>query len=237
MDHYKLYCDSSKSEMDSITNTRLSRFPVEKKNVWHFHPIAFVEQMQRISKMKDIDITDPDKWISQFDISGKACFTTCQLIVKKYNVISDKGVGHRTKKYANGTPYFSGAIQVAIQMKDGSLQSTGREQEGIDYIDQQLDAGYPVVIGVDDGRRTTYNSDHSTEHFLVITGRLTDDKGLYYRFLEVGTGTNNREKRGYTPKNRLYVTNNNMIQGKKFPDRKKFNKTYTVVQIRKNKPL
>ena len=42
-------------------------FPKKSAMVYHFHPIAFVEQMRMINDLLDIDLSDPDKWMSQFD--------------------------------------------------------------------------------------------------------------------------------------------------------------------------
>ncbi len=210
-------------------------FPSDS-NVYHFHPIAFLEHMKRIVGLEDIDLSDPDKWMSQFDNPIKpneACYRTSVIVLNNYGVTgAHKGNEVFGKKYKNGTSYYSNTIQMVIQMEDGTLNGTGREQEGIDYINSQLEIGNPIVVGVDDERKEKYNSDYSTEHFFVITGRLTDEKGTYYRFFEVGTNYKNKEKWGVSKINKLYLDENNFLQGSKrnvIP-----NRTYTVTQIRKN---
>ncbi len=214
-------------------------FPKDS-NVYHFHPIAFVEQMKRIIGKEDIDLSDPDKWMSQFDNPinpSKACYRTSVIVLNNYGVTGAQlGSPVAGKKYENDTSYYSNTIQMVIQLKDGTLKGTGREQEGIDYIDKQLEKGCPIVVGLDDdSRMETYNSDNSTEHFVIITGRLTDEKGLYYRFFEVGTHSTDYNKKniGVTPLNKFRLSDKNMLIGTKRtcnPNRK-----YTVVQIRKNK--
>ena len=68
----------------------------------------------------------------------------------------------------------------------------------------------------------------------MITGRLTDEKGLYYRFFEVGTHPTvyNKKEWGVSKENKLYVNENNMLVGKKRNVTP--NRNYTVTQLRKN---
>jgi len=40
--------------------------PIDKSVVYHFHPVAFMEQFKRIIGKEDIDLSDPDKWMSQW---------------------------------------------------------------------------------------------------------------------------------------------------------------------------
>ncbi len=42
-------------------------FPTNNSEVYHFHPIAFIEQMKRIVGLEDIDLRNSVKWISQFN--------------------------------------------------------------------------------------------------------------------------------------------------------------------------
>jgi murein DD-endopeptidase MepM/ murein hydrolase activator NlpD len=77
------------------------------------------------------------------------------------------------------------------------------------YIDQQLAAGRPVVVGVNHatpaGRRNP-NVDHITDHFVTVTGRGTDAQGrTYYSFNDPGTRTG----ADTNPRNRFYVNPSN----------------------------
>ncbi|MCP3141048.1 LysM peptidoglycan-binding domain-containing protein [Pyxidicoccus xibeiensis] len=76
--------------------------------------------------------------------------------------------------------------------------------EGRKYIDSQLDAGKPVVVGVSH-KDSNYNADQLTDHFVVITGRGVDEKGrTYYTFHDPGT---KQQAKGAdtNPNNRFYV--------------------------------
>ncbi|QRN96830.1 LysM peptidoglycan-binding domain-containing protein [Archangium violaceum] len=79
--------------------------------------------------------------------------------------------------------------------------------EGRKYIDSQLDAGKPVVVGVSH-KDSDYNADKLTDHFVVITGRGVDDKGrTYYTFHDPGT-TQTAKGADTNPNNRFYVDDN-----------------------------
>ncbi len=81
-------------------------------------------------------------------------------------------------------------IQVATgENADGTIVADPtRATEGRAYVDSELDAGRPVVVGVShrDGYRG--NVDRITDHFVVITGRDTDDQGrTFYTFHDPAT--------------------------------------------------
>ena len=193
---------------------------------------AFVEHMKLLVTKEDIDLSDPDKWISQFTQPRPkvACYRTSVLVVKNYGATSG-GLGNKlTAKYENGVNKYSNVIQPVIQMSDGTLKDTNEKKAAIDYIDKQLENGFPVVIGVDREVYKTYNTDNTTDHFVVIIGRKTDKKGLYYRFYEVGTYPENKETKGINPNNKLYLQDDDRLVGKKPMS----NKNYTLTQVRKN---
>ena len=97
-------------------------------------------------------------------------------------------------------------IQVGIS-ENGTGQLTVDPKaaaEGRKYIDQQLDAGKPVVVGVSH-KDANYNVDELTDHFVTITGRGVDEKGrTYYTFHDPGT-KNASKGRDTNPNNRFYV--------------------------------
>ncbi len=212
-------------------------FPKVDSSSYQLNISSLKSSVKKFPDLSNIDLSNPDKWVSQYSQyhPKKACYRASLSILRKYNIKGGE-LGDRieNKKYANGTPYYSNTIQVAIQLPNGSIQSTGREQEGLDYLNWQLDNGHPVIVGLDDNhRRTRYNYDHTSEHFVVITGRLIDKEGVYYRFFEVAAHSNKYEKQniGVSKDNKLRLNNNKLLIRKKGPHS---SHTYTVVQIRKN---
>lgn len=103
-------------------------------------------------------------------------------------------------------------------------------REGLKYIDTELEKGYPITIGVDHTyqHKGGFNSDLSTDHFVVIVGRKYDEKGkLYYLFYEVGT---RYKDKGISDDNRFYIENNT-LHGTPAHN---MNRHYVVTQIRRN---
>ncbi|WP_407264346.1 hypothetical protein [Tenacibaculum maritimum] len=99
---------------------------------------------------------------------------------------------------------------------------------GIKYLDQQLDNKKPIIVWLDDGRNEKYNSDKTTEHFLVIVGKGCENGNKYYRYFDVGT---KHLSKGTKETNRLFIKESEQLIQGKHPDGKK---TYTVAQVRRN---
>ncbi|WP_084609546.1 LysM peptidoglycan-binding domain-containing protein [Archangium violaceum] len=110
-----------------------------------------------------------------------------------------------------------GTLGVTVQGSDRRIQvgtsedtrgrltvDSARAQEGRNYIDSQLDAGRPVMVGVSH-RDDDYNADQLTDHFVVITGRGVDEQGrTYYSFHDPGT-RHTQIGADTNPNNRFYV--------------------------------
>lgn len=98
-------------------------------------------------------------------------------------------------------------IQVASSA-DGNGINVDRQaaQRGRDYIDGQLAAGRPVVVGVNHkGGRNVGNVDAITDHFVVVTGRGVDAQGrTYYTFNDPATRNASRGA-DTNANNRFYV--------------------------------
>lgn len=69
------------------------------------------------------------------------------------------------------------------------------------YIDAELEAGRPVVVGVS-YRKANYNADGITDHFVIIVGRGTDSDGPYYRYHQPGRKD---PRQGAAPRNKLRI--------------------------------
>lgn len=131
-------------------------------------------------------------------------------------------------------------IEIAKEIKNPKMQQIDylsvnieKAKQGISYMDEQLEKGYPIVVGVDHAYGNVYNTDKTTDHFVVIVGRGYDEKGLFYRFYEVGTGKANEEKYqwGTNDNNKLYMQSNSTLSGQTQMGNKK---NYVVTQVRIN---
>jgi len=57
-------------------------------------------------------------------------------------------------------------------------------QKGIEVLDEFLEKGQPVIVGVD--YRDDYDINEGvTDHYIVVVARGNDEKGVYYRYFEV----------------------------------------------------
>jgi peptidoglycan hydrolase-like protein with peptidoglycan-binding domain len=111
-------------------------------------------------------------WISQFDprvpgAGDTACYRACREMMRAAGVNIPAGTGNRIQ-VANGENGV-GAVQTTRAQTDQARS----------YIDQQLAAGKPVTVGVSH-KDASYNQDGITDHFVVITGRGTDERGRQY---------------------------------------------------------
>ncbi|RKG93891.1 LysM peptidoglycan-binding domain-containing protein [Corallococcus terminator] len=129
------------------------------------------------------DVRTDTPWISQFDGSkvpdsgNLACFRAATVMAREAGVtVTD----------------FENRIQVATsEGPDGITVNRQAAEQGRDYIDQQLSLGRPVVVGVDHRNNDGQNKDNRdgiTDHFVVITGRGTDEQGrVFYTFHDPAT--------------------------------------------------
>jgi hypothetical protein len=109
-------------------------------------------------------------------------------------------------------------------------------QEGRSYIDGELDSGRPVVVGVSHQAGLGLNADRITGHFVVITGRLTDEQGrVTYTFNEPAT-SNRQRGSDLDERNRFHVDSQTGVMYRDgnpassfLPDRR-----YEVSMVRRN---
>lgn len=107
----------------------------------------------------------------------------------------------------------------------------------IGYISGALQAGIPVVVGVDCRAGASIPSyDNTTDHFVVIVGMGNDGIGNYFKFYDCSAfkillGTSNL--------NKLYIRTNGQINGlstSPYASSAGFH-NYIITQIRRSKPL
>jgi hypothetical protein len=111
-----------------------------------------------------------------------------------------------------------------------SLGLTNKANEGVEYIDSQLELNKPVLVGVDHTLGKGRN-EGTTDHFVVVTGRYYDEEKQknFYEFYEVGTIS---KERGRSSKNKLYLDEDQGLRGENYSG-----KEYTVTQVRRNENL
>ena len=146
------------------------------------------------------------------------------------------------KKIMDGYNVPYGSSDKVIQLLrevNGKMTYYGNPNENyknaIDCIDRHLNAGRPIIVGVNHHVGLGYNGDLTTDHFVVITGRGYDsNKGqYYYTYIETGRSPGNTDDACDTNQNRLYYNpNTHNLQDPKAGA--KNNVIYDVSQIRPN---
>ena len=97
-------------------------------------------------------------------------------------------------------------------MKKGSQKN--QFEPGITYLKETLKKGIPVLVGVDDGVKSS-NDDLTTEHFVVVVGMGEDTNGKYFLFYDNAV---TEMDIGTSDKNRLYCqTSTFIVEGKGDP--------------------
>lgn len=123
---------------------------------------------------------------SQFvEYDYRNCLALTQDQISKA-ALRDLGYGSAYKIYdANGGPY------------------PNTTKSGMNYIITKLQAGKPVIVGVDNrqGTPSSVNADGKTDHFITIVGSGQDSQGKYLQFYD--NATNNSSK-GCSSSNKLY---------------------------------
>jgi len=102
----------------------------------------------------------------------------------------------------------------------------------LDYLYSALKRNIPVLVGISYKTGSSNpDTDSTTDHFVVIVGMGTDEKGNYFSFYDNGSAE--LEKATHS-ENKLYFEGDKFI-GKSYADNLKMF-TYRLTQIRKSKP-
>ena len=212
------------NEFDALEEAREKRYFPSNASVYHFHPIAFVEQMKLIVIKEDIDLRPLMTFKSQAKGSTN-CGTIARNIVAQvdniYAMPSSAGKGHA---------YFQLCIENS--KATGLIFNKEKSIKAIDYIDRALEYGHPVRAGVNHTLGNKINEDDypTTDHYVVIVGRKYIQGILYYQYWDVGTFRGQSEHYRFELVDGYKLINTNANAGKG-----KDGRTYTVSQIARNK--
>ena len=128
--------------------------------------------------------------------------------------------------------YWGSAFQMYREGKYGKKVTKKSKLAGIDAIHRSLESGNAIMVGVDYGKtkHDDNNQDKTTDHFIVIVGRGSDDNGEFFTFYE--NAVNNKDKGTKISTNRLYIQSDGTLKGKTSWSNKL---TYIVTQVGPNK--
>lgn len=142
------------------------------------------------------------------------CYTMANYILNR--MLSD---------YTEGTSYYINTAD-----KNGNITNTGNAKTVFDMINTHLDANRPIKVGVD-YKSGGNQSDHLTDHWIVVNGRGYDTVKQQYYFNYIETGRNKVSSAAAVGDNRLYYdSGKGTISGPKWNNQA----TYVVNQIKNN---
>jgi len=132
--------------------------------------------------------------------------------------------------------YLPGSQTFQIYTASNGVNSANTKK-AITYLIEALNNKIPVLVGVDNrpGTPSTANLDGCTDHFVVIVGMGTDDKGKFFQFVDSST-PNISDGASYS--NRLYYNaTTGKISGKTANERYRNMPgmhDYIITQVRKS---
>jgi RHS repeat-associated protein len=170
------------------------------------------------SSQKNVYLGNEVPFVSQFTLPrpNEACCRAAQKTLKDFGL---KNSGLKSNRIIVGRDNAD---------KSGIAIIPSAAKTGIAYINEQLDKGNPVMVGVNHTTGKGQDDGEAADHFVVITGRSTDENGATsYSFYEVATS---HEDKGKSLENKLDLGSDNSLTGTNYAKKKQF----TVTDIRKN---
>ncbi|TWT42098.1 N-acetylmuramoyl-L-alanine amidase [Phycisphaerae bacterium RAS1] len=206
------------------------------KKVWHYNPIALMDIAGRVapgggglpsgedSGPADIhlSVTFWSQYESGhgFEPGDTSCFKAAKSMAEAAGAtVADPS--HR--------------IQVGLsEDEDGKLSiDSAAAEQGRKYIDRELEAGRPVVVGVSHADKS-YNVDKLTDHFVLITGRKRDTAGnTTYMYHDPASGSKGADTNS---NNRFSIESGTgkMYRDGKIADGGVVSRRFEVAMVRRN---
>jgi hypothetical protein len=166
--------------------------------------------------------------VSQFKSTGGYIKGSCNCMCMSQKIM--KQILGNTAKIGS-----SANIMQLWKEVNGTLTKVGNAKDVFNTLNDHINANRPIIVGVEHTpNKHPGNSDKTTDHFIVITGRGYDAarEQYYYNYAETGRTANNGAG-ATSDSNRLYYdssvgtfdTDTGAAYGKK---------TYSLTQIRPN---
>ena len=183
----------------------------------------FTRNINAVIDRSIMDLTPFVKWKSQFsaefgnlEAQQTACLRACVAICKNAGV---KRPGQNS----------TNVIQTAKEVGNDLVIDEENSKKGVDYINTELERGFPMVVGVNHTIGNNYN-EKTTDHFIVIVGKGFDNnrKQVFYTYYEVGKRL---KQDGMNVDNKLYLQDNGALSQ---DTKNNLGHKYTVTQVRKN---
>jgi hypothetical protein len=141
----------------------------------------YIENIQDPAKKKEacfmlqekVTLVDPEHFKG---IVADECIDACDSILSRH--FQELG-----KIYTR--PFESWSLATQDTISESIYIHKECYEKAINYLDEELGKGNPVMVGVDYKSGHPGNYDKITDHWVVITARRSDEWGVYYTYMEV----------------------------------------------------
>jgi hypothetical protein len=118
-------------------------------------------------------------------------------------------------------------IDMLVKDTDGTFKEAKTYERAVAAIDEMLNKGLPVIVGVDREKAKEVNANALTDHFVVIDRAVQRDGKRAYHFMDPGTS---HENLGTSEENVLWYTGAGKLEG--FTKYLGTKVLYTVTEVR-----
>jgi uncharacterized LabA/DUF88 family protein len=169
------------------------------------HLEAWMKYIGVLEDITDVNIDEDALSIIPVDLferqADKNCYETCVDIIKKYD-----------------PNYQIPSYQIwALATKDNEIVKLHKDcyAEALIALDNAISSGIPIIVGVDYKKNDpAINFDKITDHWVIINGKGSDNKGVFYTYFEVAQPNDEENNAGTsTDRNRFYVNEHNQLIG------------------------
>lgn len=148
--------------------------------------------------LPDVDLTNKEYFVGYGD--SKDCLKGCKAIMNKY------GLGE-------GEYGSSAHVYQLLTENNGVLEYYADDYKtvyanAVSCIDRHIDAGRPIIVGVNHTLDKEIN-EGATDHWVLVTGRGYDEERDMYYYIYMETGSGNSTEGCDTTNNRLYYDSEN----------------------------
>jgi hypothetical protein len=133
--------------------------------------------------------------------------------------------------YTTVEPSDTSVVQMTKYNEDGVLTIQENIEKGKILIDNHLNSGRPIIVGVDWKPGHTGNYDQTTDHWIILVARIIQGNLTCYRYFDPQTG---QEEVGTSEANKLCVQSDGTIKGR-YREGSDYDREYTITMVRPSK--
>ncbi|MEQ9219096.1 MAG: fibronectin type III domain-containing protein [Cyclobacteriaceae bacterium] len=163
----------------------------------------------------DVSVTDEIDFVGYSSADPSGCFRRAADMLE-------------TAGYETVEPNHADVIQMTQVNSENVLEVQDNISDGINLINEHLDEGIPIMVGADYHDGHPGNVDETTDHWLVIVGRNTENGETCFRYYDAQTG---HESIGTNEENLLCEEEDRRLTDI-YREGSPYERTYTITMVR-----